>query len=275
MKRLFTFFILTICVLAFSGCGDSEPPNLRAAKLAPQPLCLNFQLHKTNPPFQLNIPAGTHFLRYYDEDTSDYMDYYLFVPDTVFEAMPLIIFLHGDGEVGHPELLEDYGIRAQSRSIYGDSFPFILVSPCTRVHSWISGSIPDTLLGLIRSLVVECKIDPDRIIITGHSRGAIGVWHMISNYASEFAGAVPVSCGAESPMNYAQCTQVPVYAFAGNRGAKEYAFMLSMQYYADRINKAGGVAVLNVLEEADHSDTALMAFSKETFEWILSQKRSK
>ncbi len=222
----------------------------------------------------IDILPGTHFLRYDDPVTSDYLEYYLFVPECVEKDMPLVIFLHGDGEVGDPEKLANYSLTERMRVLYGNQFPFIVVAPCTRSYTWIDDRIPETLMGLIQSVLDAAAADPDRIIISGHSRGAIGVWHMISNYSDYFAGAIPISCGAESPMDYELSARVPVYAFAGTRGVAENSYRVSMERIVNKINANGGVADLIILKGDSHADTALKAFQQETFEWILAQKRS-
>ncbi len=158
--------------------------------------------------------------------------------------------------------------------LYGTDFPFIAVSPCTHVRSWTDENVSGTLKGLIDHLVQVYEIDPDRIIITGHSLGAIGVWNMISTYGDFFAGAVPVSCGIDLPLDYDRCAEVPVYGIVGNMGEYENNYRRAMVKIVDNITQAGGNASLLVLDGATHEDTSTAAFGMETFQWILEQKRS-
>lgn len=140
----------------------------------------------TQPDLSISVSAGSHCRRYTDETTKRFLDDYLFVPKNAVKDMPLVIFLHGDGEVNNLDILENFGLIASAREIYGDEFPFIAISPCTREYSWINNKIPVTLKGLIDTIVTECEIDPNHIIITGHSRGAIGAWHMVNLYGDFF-----------------------------------------------------------------------------------------
>ena len=225
----------------------------------------------TVPPYIFPMEPGSYLETYQDEETQDYLDYYLFIPEGASDKMPLVIFLHGDGEVGNPLLLEDFGLIKAAREIYGEKFPFIAISPCTRVESWISGSIPQTLIGLINDISERFSINRDRIIITGHSRGAIGVWHMISTYGDFFSAAVPVSCGAETALDMENCVQVPVLAHAGNIGKNENIYREQMFNIVHKIKENGGNVELIVLENKNHTQTSTCAFTEDVFLWMLEQ----
>lgn len=225
----------------------------------------------TAPAFIFPLDSGAYLETYIDDETQDYLDYYLFIPENVNENMPMIVFLHGDGEVGNPEKLSDYGLIHAARDIYGEEFPFIAVSPCTRTASWTSGSIPRTLMGLIEHLSEYLSIDKDRIILSGHSRGAMGVWNLISTYGDYFAAAVPVSCGAETTLNMENCIKVPVRAYVGNLGEYENTYRTRMFNIIQKMLEFGGTAELIVLENRNHGQTAYDAFTQDTFTWMLSQ----
>lgn len=225
----------------------------------------------TEPDLSIEISAGTHQDIFTDEQTGDYLDYYLYVPENAVKEMPLIVFLHGDGLVGNMEALESYGMIEKAREIYGEEFPFIALSPCTRVKSWINGNIPTTLKGLIDAIVAQCEIDPAHIIITGHSRGSIGTWYMISTYGDYFSAAVPVSCGNEKALNMENCIKVPIWGFAGNSGQDEAMYRDAMASAIRRITDAGGQGELTLLEGMNHGQTASEAYTAETFAWMLEQ----
>ncbi|MBQ9839085.1 MAG: dienelactone hydrolase family protein [Oscillospiraceae bacterium] len=219
----------------------------------------------------LGISCGTYFDRFRSNQSSDYLDYYLYVPENAVCDMPLVVFLHGDGSVNDPESLKDRGVIASARTIYGENYPFISISPCTRVRSWITDSIPDTLMELIEYTVNSYQIDPEKIIIMGHSRGAKGVWNMISIYGDYFSAAVPVSCGAASELNDENCAKVPVKAFVGDADDSEEIYMDYMEEIVSDINDAGGNAELVVLEGYTHGKTMSGACTEELLEWILEQ----
>lgn len=222
----------------------------------------------TEPDDSISVLAGSHCRTYTDSVTNDYLDYYLFVPENAVKNMPLIIFLHGDGEVGNLEVLENFGMMQSAREIYGEVFPFIAISPCTRVYSWINGSIPDTLMGLIREIAAECEVDPEHIIITGHSRGAIGTWHLVSTYGDFFSAAVPVSCESEGALNYDNLTSIPIWAIAGSY---DTYYLDNIKSLVAMIRQAGGDIELTILEDCYHGETSTRAYTREVFEWMCEQ----
>lgn len=280
MKKL-AIGIGVVCALLFSACDAGNPSATVPSEtwadistMAPTQLpapTLEPTVPPTEPDLSLNIPAGTHAQIFTSEETGDYLEYYLHVPDHAVQNMPLIIFLHGDGEVGSFEGLKDYGVIPFARQIYGEEFPFICLTPATRTTSWTSGTIPETLKGLIDAVVESCQIDRNKIIITGHSRGSMGTWNMISLYGDYFSAAVPISCGNELPLIFENCIQVPVLGFAGTVGEYEIRYQNRMRVITGQIVYAGGKAELTVVEGCDHSSILAGAYTEETFEWMLSQ----
>lgn len=275
--------LLVFALLLFTGCGseinnqtDTTPRNTESSAECTLPIYITettpaSQTETTMPDLSLSVESGSFLMRYTDENTTDYLDYYLFIPENAEINMPLIVFLHGDGEVNKIEALENYGLMVKAREIYGNEFPFIAIFPCSRVYSWTEGSIPETLFGLIESTVEDCSIDRDRIIITGHSRGSMGTWNMISTYGDYFSAAVPVSCGADVTLDYAICAKVPVLAFAGTSGEMEYKYQNAMRRIVQHLTDAGGIAELVILQGCTHGDTSEYAYTEETFRWMLEQ----
>lgn len=217
----------------------------------------------------LDKVPGAYQLRFVTEDNEEYMDYYLFVPNNPQKVMPVVVFLHGAVEIGKVELLQDYGIVSVAKELYGDDFPFLLLLPCTHYSSWTAGSVPETLKSLIKSVCAEYEADPQRIIITGHSLGAVGTWKMVSLYADFFSAAVPVSCGIDEVLDYESCAKVPIMAYAGTVGNDEKNYNPAMHVLVSRINDAGGNAKMNVIEGADHDDMVTAPYTIELFEWML------
>lgn len=218
----------------------------------------------------LTIEPGAHEMRYDSEEANDYLNYWLHIPNGATENMPLIIFLHGDGEINNMGGLKHYGIYQAVQEIYGDDYPFILLMPNTRQYSWIKPNIQQILKELIDYVVEEYKIDKEHIIITGHSRGAIGTWHMISQYGDYFSCAVPVSCDYElEDFVVTQAATVPVWAFVGSKEYNKYG--KNMDILVNQINEVEGSAQLTTLEGKEHWQTSYAAYTQETFDWMLAQ----
>lgn len=261
-------YLLLLAVLLLCGCATNTAvsetlPSVPATKIdiiiETEPI--------TEPDLSISTSAGSHCRRYTDDTTKRYLDYYLFVPEDAVKGMPLVIFLHGDGEVNNVPILENFGLIDSAREIYGEKFPFIAISPCTREYSWINNKIPQTLKGLIDTIVTECEIDPDRIIITGHSRGSIGTWHMVNLYGDFFSAAVPVSSGYAARLNSDTMNSVPIRAMAGSLEG----CIRDMQSLSDRINESGGNVEFVIIDDCKHGQASKKAFTIETFVWMLEQ----
>lgn len=290
MKSTYAFLlaVLFLIVMAFSSCGNkctepiqivTEPfvietkPNLISTPLT-EPPDRNASSDATDSNESLFDMHGSHLECYYSDEYEDYLNYYVHVPENADIGMPLIVYLHGDGEVNDPYSLLERGISTISKDIYGEAFPFILLEPNTRIDSWIRGDIPKILFELINKVADEYAVNSDKIILTGHSRGAIGVWDMISIYGGYFSAAVPVSSPHQKDhIDYIKAAEVPVWTFAGNLGSTERWYHQYLAQNVDIINGCDGYGKFTILYGCDHGKAKHEAYVKETFDWMLKQQR--
>ena len=185
--------------------------------------------------------------------------------------MPLVVFLHGIGEVGKIDEILSYGPIAAAKSIYGDEYPFIALYPNTKTDSWTLDPIPETVMEIIRLVSDTYEIDTEHIIVSGHSLGAIGTWKMLSLYGDFFSAAVPVSCGCLEQMDFVNCAKVPVWGFVGDSDQFEPVYEAQMRWLVRSISAENGDARLTILAGDTHIDTKMSAFTPETFLWMLNQ----
>ena len=278
MKTFFRTLIVLTAVWLLSGCATAEPAPTTEAT-APPTTIETLPPETTAPPETEPIfpEPGNHVGCYESETTGDYLEYYLHIPEGVEEGMPLVIYLHGDGQVDKMDQLSNHGMIAKAREAYGEEFPFIGLTPCTRRITWVHDTVPDTLMELIEYAVSEYRINREKIIITGHSRGAIGTWNLISLYGDYFSAAVPMSCDCgdvdfeNHPERYQEAAEVPVRAFVGYQGELDSKYCPAMNYMCERIRQNGGDAELTVFWEYYHDATCNLAFTPDLFEWMLSQ----
>lgn len=239
----------------------TEPPETEAPTEPPEP---------TIP--SLGEAAGSRYECYYSDEYEDYLNYYVHIPENAVVNMPLIVYLHGDGDVDKPHTLPERGLMKYAKRVYGEEYPFLILEPNTRVKSWINGNIPELLIGLIDRVTERYSVNIDKVILTGHSRGAIGVWDLISTYPEYFSAAVPVSSphGA-GHIDYVKAAGVPVWTFAGNVGETERKYHQYLEQNVDQIRVCGGFGKFTVLKGCEHSETRGAAYVEETFEWMLAQ----
>lgn len=125
------------------------------------------------------------------------------------DTYPLIVFLHGIGELGDggvdqlpkvlangtPKTIKD-GTFPVSVKVNGETFKFIVISP--QFLNWPSTS---DVQGVIDYAVRNYRVNTNRIYLTGLSMGGGAVWDYAgatSANANRLAAIVPV-CGASGP----------------------------------------------------------------------------
>jgi len=143
------------------------------------------------------------------------MRYLLYLPENYFNLQtrwPLILFLHGAGELG-----TDYRkILAQGLpkklNEEGPALPFIIVSPQIEDYGWT----PDLLKNLLTDIVERYSVDKLRIYVTGLSMGGFGTWDLAMDYPDLFAALAPI-CGGGEQSKVSKIKHIPCWIFH-NRG---------------------------------------------------------
>lgn len=278
--RKILLFLVAACALLAAAAGlrpclsapEPTPAPSPAVTPAPTPVPTPTPTPEPTPepiPY-LDVETGDIRGSFTSENTWGTMEYYMYVPEKAVENMPLIVFLHGDGLVGQPDELKNCGTVTQAKAIYGDDVPFILLVPCTVIPSWTDYNIPATLRELIDRITADYLCDPERIILTGHSRGATGVWTMVSRNPGYFSAAVPVSCSAVE-LTESSFLETPTWAFVGDAYNDQGAYGQYMQNHVDCLKLVGAEAQLTIIENCSHGESGTKAYTRELFEWMLAQ----
>lgn len=251
MKKLILILLFVSVCLCLFGCDRHSEDTLPATEPTLKP-----------------IDPGVFLDTYSEESTGRTIDYHLYIPQNATEQMPLMIYLHGIGEIGSPALNESNPLIVNAQAVYGDRYPFIILAPTCNFSSWLSKEMPARVKSLIDYIVDEYHIDKDKIILTGHSMGSSGVFRLVQTYADFFSAAVPVSDPDVSLVDAESCISVPIWAFAGSL---ESPFNADIERLVGKIEGYGGYARYTEFENVKHSNTVHHAFSKDTFEWALSR----
>lgn len=199
------------------------------------------------------------------KESSATMSYVVHTPTLIKPNMPLVLYLHGDG--GQSSNGSSPFLSA-SKEAFGNDLPYIIVTPAGGMWAETNGRLAE-LKSIIDTECEKYKCDKSKIIVTGHSRGSIGTWHMINNYPHFFYSAVPVSCGSYS-INYSNFVGTKIRAYAGTSGSAEQSYNSAMQRNVNGIKGAGGDATFYSLKNAGHGDTPRMAYTKETLLWMIN-----
>jgi len=118
---------------------------------------------------------------------------------------PLLVFLHGTGELGNgttdlPKLLDNgsppdliaNGQFPTSFTVKGQTFSFIVISP--QFVAWPSD---DDVDAVINYAIAHYRVDTNRVYLTGLSMGGSAVWSYApeNGHAQKLAGIVPIAGG--------------------------------------------------------------------------------
>lgn len=181
---------------------------------------------------------------------------------------PLMIFLHGSGERG-----SDIGqIKAHGPPKIADrdpKFPFLLVSPqLPAEEDWDL----DKLRALLAWAMKRLPADPDRVVLTGLSRGGHATWRWGAAEPTRFAALAPVAGRGDSATARA-LKSIPIWAFHGDRDdvvTPEGSFDM-----ARAIRACGGQPRLTIYPDLGHNSWDPAYDDPALYLWLLEQRRPK
>lgn len=208
---------------------------------------------------------------------------------------PLLIFVHGIGELGHgtttslptvllngpPRVIKD-GKFPNSFKVRGDEFKFIVISP-----QFISWPTPTDIREVIEYAVSNYQVDTNRIYFTGLSMGGGVVWEYASisvAYASRIAGIVPVCGVAPSNQQKGQniaSANLPVWATHNDDdGTVEVSNTHNFIYYINSSNPPPNPLAKKTIFDDDSHDAWSKTYNPDfkenglnVYEWMLLYQR--
>ena len=188
--------------------------------------------------------------------------YWINIPSGAHSGMPLVVFLHGDGEFGSASGAKNL---PQSKAMLKRSDFISLIPVGIKGKKYWPSS---TVKGLIDKIVQEFQIDKKRIYIMGFSRGGLGTWSIADKYPGFFAAAVPMSTCFSSGLSASNFKNTRLRAYMGSKddrcgGAK------SIKSFVQKVSNLGGTAEYKIISGADHSQTSGKINYSDLFDWLL------
>lgn len=180
---------------------------------------------------------------------------------------PLILYLHGGSLRGDDvERLRSLGLPRQLET--ERNFPFLVVSPqCPPGEIWTDA---DAINALLDRVLRDCRVDPDRVYLTGHSMGGRGALYFAYRLPKRFAAVLALS--PYSPVDDwgKRLATLPLWLVHG--AADGTAPLADTRALAAAVEAAGGHPRLSVLEGRDHF---ILDFYQrpEVYAWLLEQRR--
>ncbi len=180
---------------------------------------------------------------------------------------PLLLYLHGGSLRGNDvERLRTLGLPHQLES--EPDFPFVVVSPqCTEGEIWTDADAIDALLDRV---LHDCRVDPGRVCITGHSMGGRGALYFAYRLPARFAAVLALSPYAPIVAWMKPLAGTPLWLVHGAEDT--VAPVAETRALAAAATAAGGHPRLSILEGRDHF--VLDFYQRpEVSTWLLEQRR--
>ena len=189
--------------------------------------------------------------------------YILYKPDGAAN-LPLIVVLHGSGEIG-----SDLG-KLKKREPYlslrsGKCAPnAVILMPQLPKGTW--GDCKTDLKQLIDYVAGEQGCDMKRVSITGHSLGANGTLDMLLAYPDYFSTASVLSPCKDIGSKMEQISYIPIWFLAGE---KEHNYKKYAQSMYNRLKGLGGETKLTLVPGVWHPIQFTWTSDKyQMFDWL-------
>jgi len=183
-------------------------------------------------------------------------------------GLPLIVVLHGSGEIGSD--LSKLKKREPYLSLKsGKCKPeAVILMPQLPKGTW--GECKADLKALIDHVAGEQGCDEKRVSITGHSLGANGTLDMLLAWPDFFSAASVLSSCKDIGDKIAQIAHVPMWFLAGE---KEHNYKKYAQSMYDQLVKLGGTAKLTLVPGYGHPIQFTWVSDKYgMFDWLASYR---
>jgi len=195
------------------------------------------------------------------------LDYLLYLPENYNSKTewPLILFLHGAGEVGNDlELVKTQGLPKKLET--DDGIPFIVVSPqCPNNANW--GILFDELYELLQNIKEQYKVNKKKVYLTGFSMGGFGTWAFSVKHTDEFAAIAPICGGIQNKNDVVKLKNTPVWTF---HGMKDKVVPIdATQRLVDLLKDCGGDIKFTKYPDLKHDSWTETYNNLELYNWLL------
>ena len=205
--------------------------------------------------------------------TKETLRYYLSYPkgydDASEKEFGLLLFLHGGGESGGQlEEVKEHGPPKMMADGY--PFPFLVLAPQNpHKKKWWN---LEAVMQLLETVVAENRVDPNRIYLTGLSRGGSAAWDLAVQYPDTFA-ALEVVCGmAPTPYAHWLNKEMPIWVF---HGSDDPVIPVSeSDDMVEKLKALGYEVRYDRYEGVGHNSWGRAYANDELYQWMNKQKRN-
>jgi hypothetical protein len=285
MKKI---LLLSFVVLTFSGIGFSQnvfnpaDPVVRYSSNAaygsaqrPDTNIVGLQKWVANSTNGVSSGSGSfdnssykaYFINYYGVKLAFRLKYpkSFTNADSVNKKYPVMLFMHGAGEVGCPS---NGGIYNNEKQLthggqlfrdYVDQnkfdgyllYPQLVAADNGCWGEWASGySRYNTIITIIDSLAKYARLDIDRVFVDGLSGGGVATWRFAENYPTRIAKIAPTSA-AGLILDYQAFVHIPVWLATGGKDTNPSPEMAA--YSELKVTEIGGYMRRSLYADLGHS----------------------
>lgn len=133
--------------------------------------------------------------------SDDYMPYVLYIPSCVddYDEIPLIVWLHGAGDASLSlERIDTRGLPCALKDWQSEGFNAYIV--CPQLYGnwytgvWGSESVRNQVCDIVKYMLDNYNVNPNKVVISGHSLGAQGAMYIAATDPDDlYSAVVPVS----------------------------------------------------------------------------------
>jgi predicted peptidase len=145
----------------------------------------------------------------------------------------------------------------------------IIAAPDCPTKNWTLPESQNFILELIEYLLVQYKIDPGKILVTGYSIGGIGTWTMAWRYPERFSAAVAIA--AQPPDDLVnEEWEVPLYVIQGRDD--ELFPIVNTTRVVVQLEQLGKDVTYRIVEKARHFEVLkYIGPMRDAVPWILNR----
>lgn len=188
-------------------------------------------------------------------------------------SYPLIVYLHGAGEIGKPNGTQLNGSGAGSFALLEDpSHPAIMVAPILPANSsWSGAGYQAVIQAILATMQSAYNIDPARIYVTGVSYGGAGTWGSIYRYPNKFAAGIPIigAVTMDVRAEIAEVAKKPIWIFHGDSDTTQHTN--NSIWASDHIRDWGYNVLFTLFTDTGHTGSSDAYKTKGLTDWLFSQ----
>lgn len=204
--------------------------------------------------------------------------YRLYEPPNTVAPLPVILFLHGAGEMGRDGVAQTtVGIGPAIRK-NPERFPALVVFPqASHGYGWRERNLSEALSAL-DDVMRDHHVDEDRVYVTGISMGGYGAWAAALQQPERFAAVVPICGGLDPSAGFplieaaARLKHLPHWVFHGE--ADNIIPVLQSRMMVDALRLAGCDLRYTEYPRVKHNSWDPAYAEPELMPWLLAQRRA-